>query len=82
MDEWTKTEELPDHPLGKPSIHKEPLGVVLVISAFNFQVLLGLRPAISAIAAGNTVIIKTSENAPNTSKQLVNMIVPNFPKVI
>ncbi|KAI6190306.1 Aldehyde dehydrogenase [Aphelenchoides bicaudatus] len=80
LDEWKRTEKLPTHPFGEPSIHNEPLGNVCIISAFNFQIVLALRPAISALAAGNTVLVKTSENAPHTSKLLVDMINSNFPQ--
>ncbi|KAF5026814.1 hypothetical protein F66182_1098 [Fusarium sp. NRRL 66182] len=47
--------------LGKARIRQEPLGVVLVIGAWNFPFLLTLQPVIAAIAAGCCVVIKPSE---------------------
>ncbi len=44
----------------------EPLGVVLIISTWNYPFQLSLLPLISAIASGNTVILKTSELAVNS----------------
>lgn len=56
----------------------EPLGVCLVIGAWNFPVNLTLAPAIAAIAAGNTVVIKPSELAAHTSIVLSKMIRSSF----
>ena len=44
----------------------EPLGVVGIMSPFNVPVGLALVPAIEALAAGNSVMIKISENTPRT----------------
>ena len=48
-------------------IVNEPLGVVGIMSPFNAPVSLALDPAVDAIAAGNTVILKMSESAPRTA---------------
>ncbi|KAL9248383.1 hypothetical protein vseg_021709 [Gypsophila vaccaria] len=45
----------------------EPLGVVLIISSWNFPIGLSLEPLIGAIAAGNTAVLKPSDLAPATS---------------
>ena len=45
----------------------EPKGVVLIISPWNFPLNLTLGPLVSAIAAGNCVVIKPSEMTPHTS---------------
>ncbi|GMH10389.1 hypothetical protein Nepgr_012230 [Nepenthes gracilis] len=55
-------------------IVSEPLGVVLIISAWNFPLLLSLDPVIGAIAAGNAVVLKPSELAPATSSLLSNLL--------
>ncbi|KAI5389016.1 hypothetical protein KIW84_033286 [Lathyrus oleraceus] len=55
-------------------IVSEPLGVVLVISAWNYPFLLSLDPVIGAIAAGNAVVLKPSEIAPATSALLANAL--------
>ncbi|KAJ5224466.1 Beta-apo-4'-carotenal oxygenase [Penicillium citrinum] len=71
LHKWVKDEKAPDIDLSfkfmNPKIRKDPLGCVLVIGAFNFPFQLTLGPAIGAIAAGNTVIIKPSENAPRSA---------------
>ncbi len=56
----------------------EPLGVALVIGAWNYPYQLSLGPAIAAIAAGNTVIVKPSELPANTSRIMVEMINRHF----
>lgn len=65
IDAWTADEPLGDtflaRRLGVARIRKEPLGVVLIIGAWNFPVLLVLQPLIAAITAGCCVIIKPSE---------------------
>lgn len=65
--------------LGSSYIMPEPLGNTLVIGAWNYPYLLSLQPVISAIAAGNTVIIKPSELAPHTSQIMAKIINENFP---
>lgn len=47
-----------------------PLGVVLVIGAWNYPLQLTLAPLAGALAAGNTVVLKPSEHAPATSAAL------------
>ena len=53
---------------GKSYVIPEPLGSVLVIGAWNYPFQLSLIPAISAISAGNTVILKPSELPLKTSQ--------------
>ncbi len=63
---------------GKSKLYKEPLGTCLVIGAWNYPIQLALLPAISAIAAGNTVILKPSELAPATANLLAELINQRF----
>ena len=63
---------------GKSYIVPVPLGVVLVIGAWNYPYMLCLVPLVSAIAAGNTVVLKPSEMAPNSSRILAQLINTNF----
>ncbi|PLB50279.1 aldehyde dehydrogenase [Aspergillus steynii IBT 23096] len=71
LHKWVKDEKAEDIDLTfkfmNPKIRKDPLGVVLVIGAFNYPFQLTLGPVIGAIAAGNTVVIKPSENAPKSA---------------
>ncbi len=60
------------------AIWREPLGVNLIIGAWNYPVLLLLQPAVSAIAAGNTAVLKPSENAPAVAAIIEEMINSNF----
>ena len=52
---------------GSARVVPEPLGVVLVISPWNYPVNLALEPMAAALAAGNAVVLKPSELAPATS---------------
>ena len=63
---------------GSSYIIPEPLGNTLIIGAWNYPYLLSLHPAISALAAGNTVLIKPSELAMNTSNLMAKLINDNF----
>lgn len=60
--------------------YPEPYGVVLVMSPWNYPLLLTLGPVVAALAAGNTVIIKPSEYAPHTSRVIYKMIKTSFPE--
>lgn len=77
LNEWTS----PEHPkkdfpnlMDQLLIVKEPYGVVLVLGAWNYPVQVSLLPFIGAIAAGNSVILKPSELAPNTANLLLRLI--------
>src|SRR5665213_1473637 len=48
-------------------IYREPLGVVLIISPWNYPLQLLLVPLVGAIAGGNCVVLKPSELAPGTA---------------
>ena len=58
----------------------EPYGNTLIITPWNYPFQLSLTPLIGAVAAGNTVIIKPSELAPNTSFVLKELIEAVFPQ--
>ncbi len=55
-------------------VQPEPKGQLLIISPWNFPVILTLRPLVSALAAGNRVILKPSEHTPETSKVLASIV--------
>ena len=59
---------------GRGWIERQPLGVVGVISPWNYPVQLALGPAITALAAGNRVMLKPSELTPHTSGQLAALV--------
>ena len=63
---------------GSSYIYPEPLGVCVVIGAWNYPIQLTLAPIIGALAAGNTAILKPSELTPNTSKLIREILNTNF----
>ena len=63
---------------GSSYIIPEPLGVTLTIGAWNYPYQLSLLPAVPAIAAGNTAIIKPSELSLNSSHAMAEIINNNF----
>lgn len=59
---------------------REPYGVTLIMSPWNYPVLLLLEPLAGAIAAGNCVVLKPSAYAPATSAVIKKMISETFPE--
>lgn len=63
----------------KSKILMEPYGNTVIISPWNYPIMLSLGPVISAIAAGNTCVIKPSELSENSSNLLEKLISKYFP---
>jgi aldehyde dehydrogenase (NAD+) len=63
---------------GKSYMVPEPLGVCLVIGAWNYPIQLSFAPAIAALAAGNTVILKPSELAANSAQCMAELVEQYF----
>lgn len=59
-------------------IYPEPLGVVLIVSPWNYPFALIITPLVGAIAAGNCAIVKPSELAPHTSSLVAELISKYF----
>jgi acyl-CoA reductase-like NAD-dependent aldehyde dehydrogenase len=59
-------------------IYPEPLGVVLIISPWNYPFQLMISPLVGAIAAGNCAILKPSELAANTSRIVTQITKKTF----
>jgi aldehyde dehydrogenase (NAD+) len=80
VGKWTKRRhrmlEMSQLP-GRGWVEYEPYGTVLIIGAWNFPFALTLGPAVGAIAAGNTVVLKPSEVAP-ASSALMAELVPRY----
>jgi acyl-CoA reductase-like NAD-dependent aldehyde dehydrogenase len=53
----------------------EPLGVVAIISPWNFPLQLSLIPLISALIAGNAVILKPSEHTPRINEKIADTVI-------
>lgn len=77
LKRWTRPERV-GIPLwaipARAHIHRQPLGVVLVIAPWNYPVQLLLTPMAAALAAGNCVVGKPSELAPATSATLARLV--------
>lgn len=58
----------------------EPYGVALVMSPWNYPVLLSLDPLVAALAAGNCCVLKLSEHAPRVAEVLEEMLSSAFPR--
>lgn len=81
LEEWA-ADSIPDAgfifgTLGKARIRKEPLGVALIIGAWNFPFILLLQPMLGAIAAGCCIVLKPSELAV-ASQALLAELIPKY----
>jgi acyl-CoA reductase-like NAD-dependent aldehyde dehydrogenase len=80
---WMRPERVPS-PItlfpARSRIEREPRGVVLIISPWNFPFQLALGPWIGALAAGNCAILKPSELAPHASNLIAEILRENFPE--
>lgn len=66
--------------LGSARIEYQPLGVIGVVSPWNYPFSLALMPLATAIAAGNRAMIKPSELTPTTSDLLETLLADIFPE--
>ena len=82
LHKWAKPKKVFPSILNFPStdyIYKEPYGKVLIIAPWNYPFQLALCPLISAVAAGNQVVLKPSELTPKTSEIITKIIGKTFP---
>ena len=63
---------------GHNRLLRQPVGVIGVISPWNYPLDLALAPAVAALAAGNRVMIKPSELTPRFSDLLARIVAENF----
>lgn len=61
-------------------VYKMPYGVSLIISPFNFPILLTLGVLTASIAGGNTAVIKTSSKSAASTRALQKLIAETFPE--
>ena len=83
MKEWMKPVEAPvPRFLAKTGhkgiVYREPYGVALIIGPFNGPLLLLIRPALAALAAGNTCLLTLSEALPGTTDVLLDRVPKYF----
>lgn len=77
LDEWMKPEVVENNLLNIPGwsrIYKDPLGVVLIMSPWNYPVYLMLGPLIGAISGGNCVMLRPGNYTKHTSKAFTELI--------
>ena len=77
LKKWAKKKRVKTNLVNQPGksyVIPEPLGVSLIIGAWNYPYLLTLAPMVPAIASGCTIILKPSELAENTSNALAQML--------
>jgi aldehyde dehydrogenase (NAD+) len=77
LEMWAKPKKVdaPFSMLGTRSyIQYEPRGLCLIISPWNYPFSLAVGPLVSALVAGNTVVIKPSELTPNVSRLIKRMV--------
>jgi aldehyde dehydrogenase (NAD+) len=60
-------------------VRPEPRGCVLVLAPWNYPLALTLVPLLEALAAGNTVVLKPSEHAPESARVLARLVAEAFP---
>ena len=67
-------------PSTRTTVYKMPYGVSLIISPFNFPVLLTLGVLAASLSGGNTAVIKTSSKSAASTKALKKLISETFPE--
>ena len=82
LKKWLKPKKVSSPIYFQPcrsEICREPYGVALVVAPWNYPIQLALAPLMSAIAAGNTVVLKPSEVATASEALLVKLLASVFP---
>jgi aldehyde dehydrogenase (NAD+) len=77
LDGWLRPEKVampPKQLPGRARIHRDPLGVVLVIGPWNYPVQLVLAPLVGALAGGNAAVLKPSEVAAHSSRAIARLV--------
>ncbi|TGZ50339.1 hypothetical protein CRM22_010847 [Opisthorchis felineus] len=80
MDDWLKDEAVPRSfmtIMDTSYIQRQPLGVILIMGAWNYPLFTILIPLLGALAAGNTVLLKPSEHCPTVARLLATLV-PNY----
>jgi len=89
LQHWMRPQDAGTDLVNLPSsttVYRDPLGVVLVISPWNYPLQLLLIPLVGAIAGGNCVVLKPSEAAPATAIEIEKIVTeifsPEYIKVV
>ena len=81
LPRWMKLQKVATPVYLQPAsayIQRQPLGVVGVISPWNYPLQLALGPVATALAAGNRVMLKPSELTPTTSALMADLVQASF----
>jgi coniferyl-aldehyde dehydrogenase len=81
LKKWMKPQKVPFtplFPLSSARIEFQPRGVIGIIGPWNAPVYLALSPVFGALAAGNRVMLKTSELSPNTAEVVKSIVESAF----
>lgn len=81
IDKWAKPEKRKTpatHFGAKSFVYKEPYGVVLILAPWNYPFYLSLAPLITAIAAGNCVVLKMSRKCKQTYDVMYTILNETF----
>ncbi|WP_213780696.1 coniferyl aldehyde dehydrogenase [Caballeronia sp. dw_276] len=79
LDEWMRAQSsFEPFPGTRAWVEHQPLGVVGIISPWNFPIVLAFGPLASAFAAGNRAMLKPSELTPGTSELICELIARYF----
>jgi len=77
LESWNRPERTKTPILARPGtsrVHREPLGVVLIVAAYSYPFRLAVAPLIGALSAGNCVVVKPSEVSPAVSSLLAALL--------
>ena len=84
LRKWARPEKhfsgLMCFPSTRTTVYKMPYGVSLIISPFNFPILLTLGVLAASISGGNTAVIKASSKSAESTKALQKLIAETFPE--
>jgi len=83
LKKWMEKDKKKISPLFQPAsgfVQYQPLGIIGIISPWNYTVSLSMGPLVAALAAGNRAMIKMSEFTPITSALIEELISETFPQ--
>jgi aldehyde dehydrogenase (NAD+) len=82
LQSWMNNKRVPTPLVHFPAVSflsPEPYGVVLIMSPWNYPILLCLDPLIGAISAGNCAVVKPSAYTPATSQVIADLVAEIYP---
>lgn len=78
LPRWMKKQKRPiditQHPLASAFVQPQPLGVIGIVVPWNFPIGMAVQPMIGALAAGNRIMVKMSENSAHLARLLQELL--------